>query len=644
MLKNLLSPIKIGSLELKNRMIVPPMISCMAETDHYVNDKYIDYIVEKHKGGFAMVINEGHAVSEGGCGFNRMFGLFDDKFLPGQKKLVDAIHAVGGKACVQLMHSGRQSISMEENFLAVAPSAIKDITLTYTPKELTIDEIHQIVEDYGSAAARAKKAGYDAVEIHGAHGYLIHEFFSQASNKRTDEYGGSLENRARFGLEVVASVRAAVGEGFPIIYRMSTHECMPNGEGITVADSLALAMLLEKAGVDALHSTLGNYETERFQIAPAAVERALSANISAQLKQVVSIPVINVGKYTDPLIAEAEIATGKCDIVAFGRQSIADPYFPEKAAREAYGEIRRCIGCQIGCLQRLKNVLPISCTVNPRIGKEGKFALCPDKAEKVKKVVIIGGGIGGMQAALTASQRGHDVTLYEKEDRLGGQWTIAGVPPYKQEVNTFTVWLKDRLAETDATIVLNKEITTEEILADQPDVVIVASGATPMMPPIKGIDNKNVSTYDDILRSRVLAEGKTAVIGGGEVGCETACYLASVGKEVAVFEMMDHTCNETEPGVKYYIEDYMKTHDVDVHINAKVLEFAGDTVVCEENGQTNQYSGFTDIVMAIGRKPYDPFTSALEGKVKEIYKLGDAVKAHQGIDAVSQAFEIAYKL
>lgn len=641
MYKKLLSSGRIGTLELKNRMIVTAMVTSFSSDDHLITDRLIDYMKEKASGEWGMIITEGQSVSAVGNGFSNHLGIYEDKMMEQGKKLTEAVHAAGSKVCLQLMHSGRQAIYVNKDEMAVAPSPIKDPTLKYTPREMTIADMEQTLKDYASAAKRAKDAGYDAVEIHGAHGYLLHEFFSPASNKRTDEYGGSLEGRVKFPLLVVKAVREAVGKDFPIIYRLSTVEQMPNGEGIGIADSMAFAMMLEAAGIDAIHSTVGNYETEKFQIAPAAVERALNAPAAEELKKIINIPIICVGKFREPQIAEAMLAAEKCDFIGIGRQSLADPLYPKKIMEGNTEDIRYCIGCQIGCLMRLKNDEPIACTVNPRLGNEYKYP--EKKVETAKKVIVVGGGVGGMQAAITAAEIGHDVTLYEKTSKLGGQWNLAAVPPYKQDMASFSAWQQRMIKKSNIKVVLNTAISADEIMAMNPDKVIIATGAAPIIPPIKGYDRDNVHTSFEILSGEKVVKGKAAVIGGGDVGCETANFLASTGIPSVIFEMLPELNSKMEPGVTFYLREYMQTHNIEVYTGAKVMELKDSSIVFEQNDTQQEYEGITDFVFAIGQKSQNNLVDELQNKV-DFTVIGDAGKIGHAIDAVQAGYDAAYHI
>lgn len=638
MFESLFSPIKINGLELSNRLIVSPMVTCYAEEDGKATDQYVAYVREKAKGGWGMIINEAHAPIESGKAFDKFFGLYNDEQMESQKKVVEAAHENGVKICVQLVHAGRQSLYTGAPI--VAPSPIADPTSPFTPNELSLEEIHEIIEAFGDAALRAKKAGYDAVEIHGAHGYLIQEFTSHYSNKRTDEYGGDLAGRAKFSLDIIKNVREKVGADFPILYRMSTDEYLPNGEGLTIADSLALAMMYEEAGVDALHSSIGNYTTIHYMLPPAAVKHGESEGLAQSLKQVVSIPIINVGRFNDAYIADAAIKAGRCDMVAMGRQSLADPLMPKKIKEGRNAEVRHCIGCQIGCVENLYKCSPIHCTVNPRIGYEAELA---EKEVTPKRVVVVGGGVGGMQAAITAAELGHHVTLYEKTEKLGGQWNYAAVPPYKQELTTLVRYQTSQLMKNKVEVVLNTELTAEEIISLHPDKVILATGAVPNVPPFKGVNGSNVVTSTEILTGKKTVKECAAVIGGGEVGVETAAFIASTNRKAVVFEMGSELCAKTEGSVKRFMFEYLENKGVDTYVNAKVVEIKDNSIIYETDGVEKELTGFSDIVIAVGGKSYNPLETELTGKV-DLTLIGDASAVRQGIDAVHEGYMAAYNL
>lgn len=640
MYPKLFSPIKIGAMELKNRLVIGPMEVIYNEKDGTVTERYLKYVEERAKGGWGLIITEAHAVQDNGRAFDCCGGVWTDSQIAGEAKVAEAAHKYGAKIAIQLIHGGRQTIA--QGVEMVGPSAIIDPTRDVTPRALTIDEIHEIIEAFGDAALRTKKAGFDCVEIHGAHGYLIQEFTSPYSNKRTDEYGGNLRNRARFGLEIIRNIRKKCGPDFPIIYRMSTTELLENGEGLTIADSRVLAKWYEEAGVNMIHCTVGNYTTIHYMLPPAAVPHGFQADYAAEIRKVVNIPVITVGRYNDPDLAEAVLDAGKADLVCMARQSLADPHFPEKAKTGRVDEIIQCLGCQQGCITQLYKDEPIRCMVNPRTGKE--YIYTNEPAEVKKNVVVVGGGVGGLEAAIAAATRGHKVTVYEKSAQLGGQWNLAAVPPYKYELASFLAWQKGELKRRGVTVKLNTEFT-QDMLTDEVDAVILATGAVPIIPKkIPGVDQKHVVSANDILSGNAEYGKKVAVIGGGEVGAETAAFIAAARRKVGIFEMMDGIARESESSVNHFLFQYLNERNVDIYTGATVKEIKETSVVYECNGKLEEYTDVDTVVLALGSVSYNPLEAQLAGKVKKLAVIGDAAKVNQGIEAIDKGYMVGYDI
>lgn len=637
MFNKLFAPITIGNLKLKNRLVIGPMEVIYCEDDGTVTDRYLKYVEARAKGGWGLIINEAQAVTEDARAFDRCSGMWMDKQIEGAKKVVEAAHKHDAKIAVQLIHGGRQTIATGAP--VVGPSPIKDPSLIHTPRELTVSEIKDIVSAFGDAALRVKKSGFDAVEIHGAHGYLIQEFTSPYSNKRTDEYGGDLINRARFPVEIIKDIRKKVGDGFPIIYRMSATELLPEGEGLTIADSRALAKMFESAGADIMHVSVGNYTTIHYMLPPAAVAHGFSADCAKEIRNAVSIPVITVGRYNDPFIAEATLGNEKADMICMSRASLADPEFPNKAREGRIDEIIYCIGCQ-GCVAQLYKKEPIKCTVNPITGREGEYLDAP--ADVKKKVIVIGGGIAGMEAAIAAGGRGHDVTIYEKDDRLGGQWLLAAVPPYKQELATFTVWQKRQLDKLGVKIQLNTAFDEKILESEKPDAVILATGAKPLIPNIPGIDGENVSTAFDVLSSKKIVGDNVAIVGGGEVGVETGSFLSSLRKQVTLFEMQNELSPEGEGSVNHFQFEYLERNKARIHKNTKVVEIKKDSIIYKKDGKTGELNGIEDVVIALGSEPVNSLKKKLEDKVNKLVIVGDASIIGQGMEAVESGFHAGY--
>lgn len=640
MFKKIFEPGQIGTLEIKNRLVVPPMLTEFAAEDGRLTERYIRYYEEKARGGWGLIICEDNVIDQKGPGFKCIAGIWSDEMMVEHGELVKRVHAAGDgvKIAVQLYHAGRQSHSSIIGELPVAPSAIQDPLIGQTPRELSTSEVEELVEKFAQAARRCKETGYDAIELHGAHGYLINQFLSPFSNKRTDKYGGNFNNRLRFPLEIIKRAKELVGDDYPIIYRISADELVEGG--LAIEDSKAIAICLEDAGIAAIHTSGGVYKSQATLCAPTAVKTAAFSDFAMNIKKVVSIPVITVNKIIYPEVAESLLREGKADFISMGRASIADPQLPNKTREGRLDEILHCIGCRQGCWNHLLMNKPVSCLVNPLTGKENEYAV--GHADTRKKVMVIGGGPVGMEAAIVAAQRGHDVTLYEKEDRLGGQWLLAAVPPNKEQLNTLTVWQKGALARAGAKVALNTPVTAELIHQENPDHIIVASGSTPIIPQIPGIDKPHVYTAADVLKGKVDIAGNVVVIGGGLVGVETANHIVVHNQKVAIVEMLPEIAADMESGAKHFLLESLKNNDVEIHVNAKVLEIKDDSVVLEVANGTKTIPA-NQVVLAIGSRP----NNILLESIKDQYPtdvLGDAIAVGKALDGMTNAYEAAYRI
>ncbi|MTI67389.1 MAG: FAD-dependent oxidoreductase [Firmicutes bacterium] len=641
MLKKVFEPIKIGTMEVKNRFVVPPMVVNYVNEDGTVSERFIAYFEEKAKGGWGLIIPENYTVCPDARGFIKLPGLWNDEQIESHKELTERVHKHESKIVVQINHSGRQTASMITGVQPVAPSPIADPTIGETPKELTVKEIHEIVEKFGDAALRAQKAGFDGVEVHGAHGYLINQFMSPFSNKRTDEYGGNIRNRARFALEVIENIKRKVGKDFPIMYRMSVNEFVEGG--LTTEDSKVIAMMLEKAGISAIHASNGVYATAQYIIPPAAVKHAWSSDFAGEIKKVVSIPVITAGRVTDSLIAESILGAGKADLVSMGRASLADPHLPKKVKEGKFEDIISCIGCVQGCAGRSMKQLPVKCLVNPMTGNESEIKI--EEAKNKKKVFVAGGGVAGMEAAIVSAKRGHEVHMYEKNSKLGGQWILAAVPPSKEELNTLTVWQKDQLKKLDVNVYLNTSLTEEIVKDMEPDVVIVATGAEPFIPNIPGKDLDSVVTANDVLAGLKDTGTNVVVIGGGLVGTETAAHLANHGKRVTIVEMFPEIVKDGEPAVKHFLLKDLEQNKVQILTNTSVKEILNNTVIiADEASNETRLENVDTVVMAIGSRSVNTLAEKLKDKVKEVITVGDAVEVRNALKAVDEGFRAGLQI
>ncbi len=641
--EKVLEPIQIEPMKVKNRIVMPSMVTNYATTDGAVTERFKTYHQTRAKGGVGLITVEATYVHPSGKGFQNQLGIYKDELIPGLKSLTEVVHGCGAKIAVQLYHAGRQTTSKVTGMSVVAPSPIPCPVKQEMPRELSLDEIKELVEAFGQAARRAKEAGFDTVEIHGAHGYLLNQFLSPYSNKRTDEYGGAFENRMRFPLEVVKKVREEVGEDFAVIYRMSAEEYVPGG--LTLEDTRVFARKLVEAGIDALHISGGVYESSAMIIQPAAIPQGCFVENAAAIKEAINgeVPVIVVGRIKDPVMAEQILREGKADLVAMGRALLADPELPKKVSEDKVEEIRKCIGCNQGCIDRLFQDLDITCLANALTGYEAEFDI-ETPAEKKKKVLVIGGGPGGLEAARVAALRGHEVVLYEKQAELGGQMRIAAVPPYKEEINDLTAFLINQVKKSDIVIEMGREADERTVQEIRPDAVIVATGSEPIIPKIPGVDQEKVVTAHEVLMGSVSVGEKVVIIGGGLVGCETAEFLADKGKQVTVVEMLDDIAVDVGSLTRALLLNRMVEKKITVLTKSKVREITAEGVIIEKEKGTEEITGIDTVVIAVGSRPRDNLLKSLKGQDIPVYAIGDCVKPRKIIDAIHEGFRRAYSL
>ena len=644
-LEHLFSPIKIKTLELKNRIVMPPMGTLIANPDGSPSDRLIDYYEARAKGGAALITVEVTAVhpsSAFGMGEIGVSSIYDDKFIPSWKSYTDRIHAAGAKASIQLWHPGRQIAALGPEMPPWAPSPLpcpcpncQDM-----PHVMTIADIEAMIESFAQAARRAKEAGFDAVEIHGAHGYLIAQFMSAYSNRRTDRYGGDLRSRMRFALEILQAARSKVGPDFPIFFRISADERVPGGRNLD--ESLTIAPILVAGGVDCLSISTGVYATGEYIVAPMSVPKGLNIYAAEQIKKVVDVPIIVVGKLNDPLMAEQVIAQGKADLVAIGRGLYADPELPNKVAAGQFEDIRWCTGCLQECIQSLLTAFATKCQVNPEIGRERQMAITP--AAKSKRVLVVGGGPAGMEAALVAALRGHHVTLYEKEAELGGQFRIASIPPTKQEILPFLKYLARQLDKSGVKVVLGQEATASTVDELKPEVVVVATGSKPLIPDIPGADGENVVTAHDVLNFKLRTGQRVVIAGGAMVGCETADLLASYGRDVTIVEMLPEIASDMAPAPKGFLLQRLAEQKVKVVTSATIQRIAGDGLVVSRDGKAETIGGMDTIVLAMGAVSVSELAKEIEGKVSEVYVIGDAQTPGKATEAIAAGAEVGRRI
>lgn len=637
---NLFRAGKFGKLKVKNRLVMPPMVRNYAEKDGRSNRRYLKHIESIAAGGVGTMILEASYISEEGRGFSNQLGIHNDSTIPGLKKLARAAHKYKAAIGIQLYHAGRETASQITGIQTVAPSPIPDPTEQEMPHELTVGEIKKIIGKFGAGALRAKKAGLDFVEIHGAHGYLITQFLSPFSNKRTDEYGGSEEKRFKFLQEVYCAVRRAVGADFPVLIRLSGDELIP--KGLKIKDTIKIAKKLETLGADGLHISAGNYASynQGMMIPPMAMPAGPLVELAAAVKKAVKIPVIAVAKIHNPKLAELLVKTGKADFIGIGRTLLADPQWPNKVRAGKLADINNCIACNQGCISRLFAGQDAWCTVNPIAGREEMFA---KKVRSRKKVAVIGAGPGGLAAAIFAAGRGHTVTLYEKTNKLGGQLIPAGRSPYRAGWELLRQRLIADLNKTNVTVQTGIKIDAGILKKLKFDAIILASGSFAVKPNIPGIDKGNIIISRDLFENKTRAVGDVVIIGGGCLGLQTAEYLAVKNHKVTLVEMSSNLAQEMPGDEKYLLLQRLSKMHVGILTETKVLGIEPRAVVVQHGKGTKKIQADT-IVACLGSKPDNELKTVLKKSAKKVIVVGDALSPRRVTDAIAEGALAALKI
>ena len=637
---HLLAPISLRGLELKNRVVFPAMATGFVAPGGYVTDRLIAYHVARVVGGSGLNVTEAtsiHGPSAPGCFLN----ISADEFVPGLRRFTDAIHAAGGRAAVQLWQGGLAAWGFDPAHLElISPSGLP--TPAGPLPGSTPEKIAEVVAAWGAAAARAVAAGFDAVEFHCAHNYSPHAFLSPALNQRTDEYGGTAANRARYPLAAIAAVRAAMPDEMPLLMRIDAQDDELPG-GLTVDDVIAFSLLAREAGVDALDVSRGNVVTSaiRYEVPPIDVPRGFNVANAAAIRRGTGMVTIAVGRINDPDQAEEIIASGKADMVVVGRGQIADPEFVAKAAAGRARDIVRCVGCDQGCYDRIvASFGPITCLRNPLVGREAEGA--PSPTLRPLRVLVAGGGMGGMEAALVLAQRGHKPVLVEASDHLGGQFAVAGQAPRKHEMAQAAASRADQVVRAGVEVRLGTRVTP--LLVDEiaPEVVIDATGARPIHPSIPGADRENVTDAVAVLTGAYEVHGTVAVLGGGLVGLEVAEYLAERDVPVTVVEMLDEVGGGLGDLRKICVLEALATEGVEQLTGTTVTAVRSGSIVVEQGGLTREVPCDT-VVLALGSRPDDhtPLARHCAQRGIAYHVVGDAVRARRALDAIAEANALA---
>ena len=638
-MKRLFSPYTIKNISLKNRIVMPALASFMVGNDGSISDSTVEHYQLRAAGGPAMVIMEACAVSPEGVVSPHQAVIYNDRFIEGLAKIARAIKEEGSVPAIQIHHGGRQTSAKVINRKPLAPSPLPCPTIRGEVEPLSIGGIQELVQKFGDAAQRAYQAGFELIEIHGAHGYLVNQFLSQFSNIREDKYGGDVAGRTRFAREIVEEVRNRVGHDLPISFKISAEEYVDSG--LTTTESIEILKILVRAGVDVVQVSAGNDVTAEWICQPMFMEKACLVDSASQVKRALDVPVMAVGRINDPLIANQIIEQDKADLVCIGRGLLADPEMPNKALEGRLDEIRTCIACNT-CMQSIFKRGRIECLVNPMLGREKEMAFIP--TDNPKKVMVIGGGPGGLNVAWVAAKRGHSVHVYEKRSELGGQLIPGSTPGHKAELRTLIRFQQKQADLFGVQCHLNHEVSVDDILTVKPDVVVLATGSLPRLPSVEGIDKDIVATYEDVFNGSSPPYKSVVVIGGGPTGLELALHLAEYGCTITVIEMLPKIGSGMEAMTKKIILKRLKKNNVTILTDTKLSKIDENGVVVVNQDHRQQFIEADKVVIAIGTRPDTRLYDEIKALGYAIYQVGDCLEARNAKEAIYESAVLGRRL
>ncbi|RJR27081.1 MAG: NADH:flavin oxidoreductase [Desulfobacteraceae bacterium] len=642
-LKHLFAPIMIGGMEVKNRLVMPPMgINFGVDEDGFVTDQLKEYFVARAKGGTGMMIVGGAAVHPTGLDLPRLPRIWADEHIPAFREITSAVRQYDGKFGIQLLHGGRQCYHGK----GVAPSPLPaQGVVKGMPRELTKPEIGEMVEAFGDSARRSEEAGFDFVEIHGAHGYLVTEFLALNSNKRTDEYGGSFENRIRFLLEVVRNIKNKTSPDFPLGIRINGDDYIK--DGWVIDDAKRIAPILEKEGAAYLHITAGIYGSypPGISIPSMYAKHGVFIHLAAEIKKVVSIPVIGVGRIKNPELADRLIKEGIVDMVSMGRAHLADPELADKAKAGNLADIRPCLGCCLGCVDNVFQLEAATCVMNPEVNREYLFK-GQKKVVTPKKILVIGAGPSGLAVARIAAIRGHNVLICEEKGYVGGMLRLASIPPGRSEFMDFIDYYQREMDKLRVEIRLNVRIDDELVHSIEPNVVVLATGSLPEMPQIEGLfdTDMNIHTVVEVLKEEVCLGDRVIILGGNQMGLETADFLAEKGKEVVVLHRDGHFATEMAANDRVFLIERLKRPNVRRYKGVSIKKFLPQGVVFHVKDEEIMLDAFEDIVLSDGMKSIRNLAGLFKGNGLEVHIIGDAKNPRGLLESQSEADELGRSL
>jgi len=631
MLTNLFSPIRINNIEIKNRIVLPAILLGLANPDGSVSDEIMDFYVRRAMGGVGLIIVGTAYIHISSRMHSRALAIDDDSLIDGYKKLTDEVKRYGARIMLQLTHYGRMAPSHLTGSTPIAPSPIPSKLTGEIPREMTVDEIKHTESLFADAAYRAYKSGFDGVEIHAAVGNLISTFLSPATNMRNDEYGGDIENRTRFLTEIIDEIKRRVPKNFLVGCRLSVEDYLKNG--LTINQSKHIARILEEHNIDFIDVITGWHESPKPLISREVPQGGV-IHLAAEIKKVISIPVIGGTRIKDPRLADKLIGEGLVDMVFIARQLIADPDYPIKAKNGNFSEIRPCIGC-LECLSRIFEDKPVKCSVNPRLGSE----LFPiTKVSKPKKVLVIGGGPAGLEAALILTQRGHNVILVESRDKLGGTINIIRKIPYKEEIYDLVKYYETVLTKLGVKVLRGREADVNLVKSINPDVVIVAVGARMHIPDIPGINLPHVKDAITVLSEEYKVDGNVVVVGGGGVGLDVADYLSEIGADVTIIEMLEKVGQDIPRAARWVQIKRLKEKGVKILTKARVITINKEDITVIMDSKSLKLKA-SHVVLATGMRSNIELAEKLREYGYRVFTIGDCNTPARILEAIKSAYE-----
>lgn len=638
----LLQPHQIGNLIIPNRIVMTAVKLGYATKEGGVTERHIAFYRRRAQGGVGLITTEPMYIQMNGRELPTQLGIQSDALIPGLQRLTNAVHESGGRIMAHINHAGRvANPSLIPADQMVSAYGVLCPANQVTPHPLSRQDIKEIIAAFASAAFRAKQSGFDAIEIPFSHGYLIHQFLSPHTNLRDDEYGGAIENRCRFGREIILAIREKIGPEFPLVVRMNAKDYVE--DGLVIEDAIYIARKLEQLNVAAVSITSGTMcESVAYSLYPTGTPKANLLPMVAKIKQAVDLPVIVAGRIRTPSIAREALESQQTDLIGLGRALLADPDWVQKVRAKDEESIILCAACHQGCLAQLRIGEGTHCVFNPLTGREAEIEIIP--AVHHRKITIVGGGPAGMEAAYIAALRGHHVTLYEKENRLGGQFYLAAQAPHKEELLDFIRYQTRMIERVGVNFKKNIHVTAKMLFDQHPDVVVLATGSVPLTIPFPGLEDSNWMMASDLLDGTSQVNSKSAlVIGGGLVGLETADYLSKQGHKIILVEMLPKIGADMDPLAKSMLLERLNQQNVEIHKNSRVMKLTENEVFVQQGEDTVQFPIET-VVMAVGVRANRELEDSLENSGLDIKVIGDALKPRKVLEAVWEGFKTGLEL